>query len=417
MGSVPADASPDATEPAAAGAAAGGSAAAGSPGASSAKASSVKAGSAKASSVKAGSAKASPASAGSAGAAARTRRGARAWAAPFLFPTPTSMRRVALAGVVANAGIIMTGAAVRLSASGLGCPDWPECTSSSLVAARTGGDPIFHTYIEFTNRMLTFALMVVAVLVMVTAWRFRPAGTRRRAIVWLAAAQPLGVVAQAVLGGIVVLTDLNPAAVSFHFLLSSAILALAVTLWSRCAEGDGPATRLVRADLRVLSVVLVPLVALMLAAGTVVTGTGPLAGSTFVPHAGRGPAYVPRYHLPLEGVTQLHADIGWMLGTLAAVLAVCLQLTGAPRRVRRLGWLVLGLVGLQGVIGYSQYFSGLPAGLVWFLVSGSVLIWIAALRLMFATRDRGPVVPAGGPVVPADELRRVGRPLTVPAET
>ena len=75
---------------------------------------------------------------------------------------------------------------------------------------------------------------------------------------------------------------------------------------------------------------------------------------------------MPRYHLPLEGVTQLHADIGWMLGTLAAVLAVCLQLTGAPRRVRRLGWLVLGLVGLQGVIGYSQYFSGLPgrAGLV-----------------------------------------------------
>ncbi len=238
--------------------------------------------------------------------------------------------------------------------------------------------------------------MIVAAAVLVTAWRFRPAGTRRRGIVWLAAAQPLGVVAQAVLGGIVVLTNLNPAAVSIHFLLSSTILALAVTLWSRCTEGDGPATRLVRADLRVLSVALVAVVALMLAAGTVVTGTGPLAGSTFVPHAGGGPAYVPRYHLPLEGVTQLHADIGWMLGTLAAVLAVCLQLTGAPRRVRRLGWLLLGLVGLQGVIGYSQYFSGLPAGLVWLHVSGSVLIWIAALRLMFATRDRGPLPSATG---------------------
>ncbi|MCW2911386.1 MAG: cytochrome oxidase assembly [Actinomycetia bacterium] len=339
-----------------------------------------------------------------------TRHGAWAWAAPFIFPTPASMRRVALAGVVANAGIIMTGAAVRLSASGLGCPDWPACTSSSLVAAHTSGDPIVHTYIEFTNRMLTFALMVVAVLVMVTAWRFRPPGTRRRGLVWLAAAQPLGVVAQAVLGGIVVLTNLNPASVSIHFLLSSTILALAVTLWSRCAEGDGPATRLVRADLRVLSVALVPVVALMLAAGTVVTGTGPLAGSTFVPHAGGGAAYVPRYHLPLEGVTQLHADIGWMLGTLVAVLAVCLQLTGAPRRVRRLGWLLLGLVGLQGVIGYAQYFSGLPAGLVWVHVSGSVLIWITALRLMFATRDRGPVPSAAG-------LGRVGRTLTVPAET
>ena len=346
---------------------------------------------------------------------ARARGGAWAWAAPFLFPTPASMRRVAVAGVVANAGIIMTGAAVRLSASGLGCPDWPDCTSSSLVAAHTSGDPMFHTYIEFTNRMLTFALMVVAVLVMVTAWRFRPAGTRRRAIVWLAAAQPLGVVAQAVLGGIVVLTNLNPAAVSLHFLLSSTILALAVALWTRCAEGDGPATRLVRVDLRGLSVAMVPVVALMLAAGTVVTGTGPLAGSTFVPHTGSRPAYVPRYHLPLEGVTQLHADIGWVLGTLAVVLAVGLQVAGAPWRVRRLGWLLLGLVGLQGVIGYSQYFSGLPAGLVWFHVSGSVLIWIVALRLMFATRDRGPLLPAAAPE-PAG-LGSVGGPVTVPAET
>jgi cytochrome c oxidase assembly protein subunit 15 len=164
----------------------------------------------------------------------------------------------------------------------------------------------------------------------------------------------------------------------------------------------------------VLSVALVPLVALMLAAGTVVTGTGPLAGSTFVPHAGGGPAYVPRYHLPLEGVTQLHADIGWMLGTLVAVLAVCLQLTGAPRRVRRLGWLLLGLVGLQGVIGYAQYFSGLPAGLVWVHVSGSVLIWIAALRLMFATRDRGPLMSTTD--TPASGLGSVGRTLPVPAE-
>jgi cytochrome c oxidase assembly protein subunit 15 len=170
----------------------------------------------------------------------------------------------------------------------------------------------------------------------------------------------------------------------------------------------------------VLSVVVVPVVALMLAAGTVVTGTGPLAGSTFVPHAGGRTSYVPRYHLPLEGVTQLHADIGWMLGTLVAVLAVCLQLTGAPRRVRRLGWLLLGLVGLQGVIGYAQYFSGLPAGLVWVHVSGSVLIWIAALRLMFATRDRGPVVPPAGPESAGPEsgqLGSMGGTVTVPAET
>jgi heme A synthase len=314
-------------------------------------------------------------------------------------PTPASMRRVAAAGVIANAGIIMTGAAVRLSQSGLGCPDWPECTARSLVAAPTRGDPIVHTWIEFGNRLVTALIMVVAVVVTIAAWRYRPAGARRRGIVWLAAAQPLGVIAQAVLGGVVVLTKLDPVWVSVHFLLSSAVVALAVTLWVRVAEGDAPPRRVVRADLRVLSVAAVGVVALMLAAGTVVTGTGPLAGA----------AGTPRYHLPLAGVTQLHADIGWMLGTLAAVLAVCLQLTGAPRAARRLGWLLLGLVGLQGVIGYSQYFSGLPAGLVWGHVAGSVLIWITVLRLMFATRDRGPVRPARLETPP-------GRPLAVRAE-
>jgi len=312
---------------------------------------------------------------------------ARPGLAWLLFPGPAAMRRIAGAGVIANAGIIMTGAAVRLSQSGLGCPDWPDCTARSLVAAPTRGDPMIHTWIEFGNRLVTVVVMVVAVAVTVAAWRYRPAGARRRGIVALAAAQPLGVVAQAVLGGIVVLTHLDPIWVSVHFLLSSAVVALAVAAWTRCAEGDAPARRLVRADLRMLSVAVVPVVALMLAAGTVVTGTGPLAGA----------AGTPRYQLPLAGVTQLHADIGWVLGTLAAVLAVCLPLTGAPPRVRRLGWLLLGLVGLQGVIGYSQYFSGLPAGLVWVHVTGSVLIWIVALRLMFATRDRGPAIPAGIP--------------------
>src|SRR5581483_4417119 len=101
---------------------------------------------------------------------------------------------------------------------------------------------------------------------------------------------------------------------------------------------------------------------------------------------------------------------GWMLGTLAAALAICLQFTGAPARARRLGWVLLGLIGLQGVIGYSQYFSGLPAGLVWVHVTGSMLIWIAALLLMFATRDRGPVAETAG--VPRPPLAE-----PVPAES
>jgi cytochrome c oxidase assembly protein subunit 15 len=297
------------------------------------------------------------------------------------------MRRFALAGVITTAGIIATGAAVRLSESGLGCPDWPACTRSSLVASHTQGDPMFHTWIEFGNRMVTVAITLVAVAVFIAAWRFRPDGHRRRDLVWLAAVQPAGIFAQAILGGIVVLTKLNPAAVALHFLASSAVLAAAVVLWVRCTEGTGPARSLVRADLRLMAYAQLAVVALMLAAGTVVTGTGPLAGA----------GAVPRFHLPLEGVTQLHADIGWFLGASAIWLAVGLRFSNAPAPAVRLGWVVLGLIGLQGVIGYTQYFTGLPAGLVWVHVCGSVLIWIAALRLVFTLRDRGPVTVGGAP--------------------
>jgi cytochrome c oxidase assembly protein subunit 15 len=303
-----------------------------------------------------------------------------------LDPSPAAMRTLALAGVICTAGIIATGAAVRLSESGLGCPDWPECTGSSLVAAHSAGDPMFHTWIEFGNRLVTVAITLIAVVVFVAAWRFRPGGRRRRDLVWLAAAQPAGIIAQALLGGIVVLTKLNPAMVSLHFLASIAVLAAAVALHVRCTEGQAPARPLVRTDLRLLAYGVLAAVALMLAAGTVVTGTGPLAGA----------GAVPRFHLPLAGATQFHADIGWLLAGLAVPLAVGLWLTHAPAPAVRLGWALLAMIGLQGAIGYTQYFTGLPAGLVWVHVCGSTLIWILALRLVFALRDRGSLTTVTG---------------------
>jgi heme A synthase len=334
--------------------------------------------------------------------AALGRRGVEAvWA-----PGPAAMRRIALAGVVSTAVIIVTGAAVRLSKSGLGCPDWPQCTRSSLVAAHTRGDPMFHTWIEFGNRMVTVAVTLVAVAVLIAAWRFRPAGRRRTDLVWLAAAQPAGVVAQIVLGGIVVLTNLNPAMVSLHFVVSVAVVASAVALHARCTEGTAPARALVRADLRLLGYGVVVVAAVMLAAGTVVTGTGPLAGA----------GAVPRYHLPLTGVTQFHSDIGWLMGGLVLPLVAGLRLTRAPVRIMRLGWLLLGLIMLQGAVGYTQYFTGLPAGLVWVHVSGSLLIWIVALRLMFAVRDRGPLLqPADGPGASAAPAEPRTKPESEPA--
>ena len=154
----------------------------------------------------------------------------------------------------------------------------------------------------------------------------------------------------------------------------------------RCQEGSAPAVPLVPRPVRLAALGVVGTIALMMSAGTVVTGTGPLAGA----------AGVARYHLPLEGVTQLHADIGWLLAGLMVALLLGLRLTAAPRKAVRLGWLLLGLIGLQGVIGYTQYFTGLPAGLVWFHVTGSVAIWITALLLPYALRDRGSITDPHG---------------------
>ena len=300
-------------------------------------------------------------------------------------PTTKALRAWALASVIANAVIISTGEAVRLSSSGLGCPDWPACTKSSAVAAHSVGQTTLNTWIEFSNRLLNFPLVIIAGLIFIATWQYRPDGKRRRDLVWLGATQPLGVVAQAVIGGIVVLTSLNPAAVSVHFLVSAAIVAAAVALHARCTQEPGtsgaPSAACVRRDLRLISAALVAVTCVMLAAGTVVTGTGPLAGH----------ADTPRYKLPLEGVTQLHADIGWLMAGLAVALVLGLRLSGAPPRAVRAGWIMLAALGSQGVIGYIQYFTHLPAGLVWVHVTGSVLVWIAVLRLFFAVRERGPV--------------------------
>jgi cytochrome c oxidase assembly protein subunit 15 len=298
-----------------------------------------------------------------------------------------ALRRWALAGVLASVAIIATGAAVRLSQSGLGCPDWPACTAHSIGAAGATGQTLVHRWIEFGNRLVTAAILIVAAGVSVAAWRFRPDGTGRprRDLLLLALAQPAGIVAEAVLGGIVVLTKLDPVWVSVHFLLSIALTGLAVMLYVRAAAltQDAPPAAPpapVRRDLRVLSVVLAAVTAAMVAAGTVVTGTGPLAGA----------GGVARYHLPLAGVTQLHADIGWLLTGLTVALVAGLRLTGAPPRAMRLGWLLIGLILAQGSVGYAQYFAELPAGLVWVHVTGAVLIWVTALRLAFALHERSP---------------------------
>ena len=319
-------------------------------------------------------------------------------------PTTRALRGWALASVIANAVIISTGAAVRLSASGLGCPDWPKCTQTSVVAAHSAGQTTLNTAIEFSNRTLNFPLVAIAGLTFIAFLRYyQRSGRARKDLVWLSAVLPLGVVAQAVVGGIVVLTKLNPAMVAAHFLLSTAIiLTSAVVLHYRAAALDAtaagaPAPPPARTDLRVLAGLLTAVTAIMLAAGTVVTGTGPLAGTTIDSHGHR--TTVPRFHFSLESVTQLHADIGWFIAALAVAVVIGLRYAGGSPRTVRLGWIVLGGLALQGVIGYVQYFNHLPAGLVWVHVSSSVVLWICVLRLFLSTGTglpRSPGPSAGG---------------------
>ena len=314
---------------------------------------------------------------------------------PVWRPTTRALRGWALASVIANAVIISTGAAVRLSSSGLGCPDWPTCTKTSALAAHSAGQTTLNTWIEFGNRLLNFPLAAIAGLTFIAFLRYYQVNGRgRKDLVWLSAVLPLGVCAQAVVGGIVVLTKLNPAMVAAHFLLSTAvILTSAVVLHARAAALDAavlnergagaPAPRPARTDLRVIAALLTAVTGLMLAAGTVVTGTGPLAGTTIDSHGHT--TTVPRFHFSLQAVTQLHADIGWFIGALAVALVIGLRFSGGSARTVRLGWIVLAGLGLQGVIGYVQYFNHLPAGLVWVHVALSVVVWIFVLRLFLST--------------------------------
>jgi cytochrome c oxidase assembly protein subunit 15 len=286
-------------------------------------------------------------------------------------------RRLLVANVAAQVGIVVTGGLVRLTGSGLGCPTWPECTDGSLVPT-SGQAEGTQSLVEFGNRLLTVVLVVVAVAALVAVVRQRP---RRRPLVTLAALVLAGIPAQAVLGGFTVLVDLHPAAVAAHFLLSMAVIAAAVVLLRRATEaGDGPALPTVRGELRVLSGVIAVVALVVLALGTVVTGSGPHAGDEASPRFGFDP----------RAVSWLHADLVIVFVGLALAFWLGCRLSGAPARSRRAaGWLLVAILA-QGAVGYAQYFSGVPVALVAVHVLGACLVWVAALTVELSTRERLP---------------------------
>jgi heme a synthase len=298
-------------------------------------------------------------------------------------PSPRLVQRLALASVVANVGIVVTGGAVRLTGSGLGCPSWPRCTGDSYTPTAASAQ---HGLIEFGNRTLTLVVGLLALATLLAVLAQRP---RRPPLVWLAATAFLGVPAQAVLGGITVLTGLNPWTVAGHFLLSMGILAVTVRLHWRAREAsDAPAHPLVRPELLLLGRGVVGVTAAVLALGTVVTGSGPHAGDAVAARTGFDPATV----------SQLHADMVMLLVGLTAAAGLALRATGAPARVLRAATVLLAAELAQGAVGFVQYFTGVPALLVGVHLLGACLVWVAALRMLLAMRSRARPGPASAAV-------------------
>jgi len=281
--------------------------------------------------------------------------------------------RLCLATLVGQTTIVVTGAAVRLTSSGLGCPTWPRCTEDSYVNTPEYG---LHGYVEFGNRLLTVVLGAVVLATVLAAVTARP---RRRSLVLLALAQLAGILAQGVVGGITVLTGLNPWTVAAHFLVSVVLIAGAYTLWVRSREGDGPPVPVVPPELRTLALVLTAVSAATLVLGTVVTGSGPHSGDAAAARTGFDP----------ERVSQLHADAVFLLVglTVAAWLAFRAVDAHGPARA---ALVLLGVELAQGTVGFVQYVTDLPVLLVGLHVLGACLVWIATLRVLLATRVRAP---------------------------
>jgi cytochrome c oxidase assembly protein subunit 15 len=291
-------------------------------------------------------------------------------------PSALLVRRLAVASVVANSAIVVTGGVVRLTDSGLGCPTWPGCTDESYTPTAQYAE---HGAIEFGNRMLTFVVGLVALATLLAVLRHG-----RRSLVPLAVAAFLGIPAQAVLGGITVLTGLNPWTVAAHFLLSMGILAVTVVLAWRAARPDGPARPVLGRELTWVIRAVVGLVAAVLVLGTVVTGSGPHAGDEAAARTGFDPATV----------SQLHADAVMLLVGLTVAVVLWLRAAGAPAEARRAGAVLLGVELAQGVVGFVQFFTGLPVLLVGAHLFGACLVWISAVRLLLATTTRAAAVPA-----------------------
>lgn len=264
--------------------------------------------------------------------------------------------------LILQAGLIVTGGVVRITGSGLGCPTWPECTQGSYVPIAGQAEGAFHAWIEFGNRLLTFVLFFTAIAAIIYALR-----KARKDLLWRAALQLLGILGQGVLGGITVLTDLNPLAVASHFILSIFLIAGAASIVER---GRTPlvSIRPTETKLRIISTAQIALTFLVIVLGTMVTGSGPHAGD----------AQAPRFDFDSRAISWLHADA--VIALLGVSLALFVLPNISPITKKRIKYFFVATL-IQGLIGYIQYVQGLPELLVAAHLVGSTIVWITTWRI------------------------------------
>ncbi len=289
-------------------------------------------------------------------------------------PADRLLRRFAIAAIVTNVGIVITGAAVRITESGLGCPTWPTCDGQTFVPRAGSEHTSWQTAIEFGNRMLTFVVLAAAVAVFVQVRRTRP---HTRTVERLAWALPLGILGQAGLGGVTVLTGLSPYTVAAHFLLSMVLISVAVILHERLqpAGDHHPASAGIRRATTVLAVV--GFIVLLL--GTVTTGSGPHGGDLSA----------PRFGSDIRLIAIAHADAVWLLVGLTVAL-VAVTWGSGPRRLRAALRALLAIEVAQGVVGYTQYALGVPRLLVMLHVVGAALLWAVLSAAWIRARPGAP---------------------------
>lgn len=275
-----------------------------------------------------------------------------------------------------QSALVVTGGAVRLTGSGLGCPTWPECTKGSIKPLAHPAQGQLHAWIEFGNRLIAWLIFIFAVIALIYIVKKLKGRADYKRLKNLAILQLLGFLAQVVLGGITVLTKLNPLSVSAHFILSLPLIAGALTLRSKVL---GKPIIFIKQTTRLLIRILVGVGIAVLTMGTVVTGTGPHAGDIAA----------KRYHFDSRIVSWIHADLVILLISMiiALILVIRASESGVAKKlIQRKATHFLGVALAQGAIGYLQYFTKLPELLVGAHILGATLVWLAIWELNISGR-------------------------------